>query len=73
MPKYDIVFIVSELVSGENMVRKWRNCDALQRVDAWFTAFWFQKNGENVCGCGGCVVQCGGCHVEIGKIILYFQ
>ena len=41
MPKYDIVFIVSELVSGENMVLKLRNCDALQRVDAWFTAFWF--------------------------------
>ena len=43
MPKYDVVSIVSELVSGENMVRKQRNSDALQRVDAWFTAFLFQK------------------------------
>ena len=25
------------------MVWKRRNGDALQRVDAWFTAFWFQK------------------------------
>lgn len=25
MPKYDIVFIVSELVSGENMVQKRQN------------------------------------------------
>ena len=24
-------------------MRKRRNGDALQRVDAWFTAFWFQK------------------------------
>ena len=46
MPKYDVVFIVSELVSGENMVRKRRNGDALQRVDAWFTAFLFQKTAK---------------------------
>ena len=43
MTKYDVVFIVSELVSGENVVRKRQNCGALQRVDAWFSAFWFQK------------------------------
>ena len=27
------------------------------------------KNGENVCDCGGYVVQCGSCNVEIGKIL----
>ena len=30
----------------QNMVRRWRNGDALQRVDAWFTAFWFQKTAK---------------------------
>lgn len=32
MPKYDVVFIVSELVSGENMVRKRRFHDWLRHV-----------------------------------------
>ena len=34
MPKYDIVFIVSELVSGENMVRKRQNM-----VRRWWLGF----------------------------------
>ena len=41
MQKYDIVSIVSELVSGENMVRKRRNGDALRRIRWRFPAFWF--------------------------------
>ena len=65
MPKYDVVFIVSELVSGENMVRKRRNGDALQRVDAWFTAFWFQKVAKTYS-------VSGICNVEIGKILCIF-
>ena len=32
MPKYDIVFIVSELVSGKNMVRRWRLRGAIAGV-----------------------------------------
>ena len=55
MPKYDIVFIVFELVSGENVVRKWRNCGA-ETVKMWcicgvymlgFLHFYFQ-GGEMV-------------------------
>ena len=34
---------VCEFVCSENVMWKRRNGDALQRVDAWFTAFWFQK------------------------------
>ena len=66
MTKYDVVFIVSELVSGENVVRKRQNCGAEM-------AFGICDFGWNsLCYCGF-VVQCGGLHVEIGKIILYFQ
>lgn len=39
------MFICGENVvrKRQSIVRKRRNGDALQRVDAWFTAFWFQK------------------------------
>ena len=41
MPKYDIVFIVSELVSGENMVRKLRNGGAEMAKYGAETAKWW--------------------------------
>ena len=49
--------------NGENMVRKRRNGYALQRVDAWFTAFLFQKVAKWWCDFGECVVVCGDCYV----------
>ena len=57
MPKYDIVSIVPELVSGENMVRNRQNPVRLRRMRWLFPAFWLPmwRNGGAIAAVSGVV------------------